>query len=378
MEKLLQKNIIKLLENHIKLLGFRPVIHFELEGCYASNNKDKAIKLNFEAVNSILASHHIDGELVPEYWANQWEYVSKFNGQSPLKEAENLAFILKNLPAIFLQQGISTTLIKPVVWSGDKGKLGDNCQNVFSGEQRAVHIPNAIQINVSILNQQNENMVAGTSFGDYLQQAFLRTSLSCCLLYLPEEEAFERLALKSQYGLAEELCSPVDISGGHQGSIALYKELGKHNQAMGRKTLLVDRHNDDLLFESRWEETARIEHRLGASSLAYCPYVNVIFALLNVIEALENYTQSRPLIESPSSVPLPSSLESTSISLGAIELFKGDNWFSDSINKIQSNYVPNEFHALQFKRDEVLPLLAGTKLKQIILAPFQQSYDIIY
>ena len=73
------------------------------------------------------------------------------------------------------------------MWSGDRAKLGDRCQNVFSGEQRAVHIPNAIQINVSILNNQNENMVAETAFGDYLQQAFLSSSLSCCLLYLPEE-----------------------------------------------------------------------------------------------------------------------------------------------------------------------------------------------
>ena len=89
MEKLLQKNIIQFLQAHIKLLGFRPVIHFELEGCYASNNKDNVATLNFEAVNSLLFSHHIDGELVPEYWTNQWEYVSNFNGQSPLKEAEN-------------------------------------------------------------------------------------------------------------------------------------------------------------------------------------------------------------------------------------------------------------------------------------------------
>tara|TARA_B110000014_G_scaffold263746_1_gene261622 strand:- start:5132 stop:6268 length:1137 start_codon:yes stop_codon:yes gene_type:complete len=378
MEKLLQKNIIQFLQAHIKLLGFRPVIHFELEGCYASNNKDNVATLNFEAVNSLLFSHHIDGELVPEYWTNQWEYVSKFNGQSPLKEAENLAFILKNLPAIFLKQGISKTLIKPVVWSGDRAKLGDRCQNVFSGEQRAVHIPNAIQINVSILNNQNENMVAETAFGDYLQQAFLSSSLSCCLLYLPEEEAFERLALKTQYGLADELCSPVDISGGHQGSIALYKKLGKHNQAMGRKTLLVDRHNDDLLFESRWKETARIEHRLGASSLAYCPYVNVIFALLNIIEALENFTQAKPLIHQPSSISLPNSLASTSDALGAIELFKRSNWFENNINKIQSNYISSEFHPLQFKQYEELPLMAGNKLKKIILAQYQQYQDIIY
>ena len=66
---------IILLQNHIKNLGFIPVIHFELEGCYQLGVKMKEFSLNFSRINRQLANAGIDGVLVPEYWSNQWEYL---------------------------------------------------------------------------------------------------------------------------------------------------------------------------------------------------------------------------------------------------------------------------------------------------------------
>ena len=166
----LSKEVIVLLQNHIASLGFTPVIHFELEGCYqyAGNSLNQSI--DFSLINLNLNKLRIDGEVIPEYWQKQWEYVSLFNGQLPLKEADNLASAMYHLPKLFAQQGIEHTLIKPVVWAGDKGKLAAGCNNIFSGETRDVHIPNAIQMNVSVNNLLGENIIINNFFGEYLQQ----------------------------------------------------------------------------------------------------------------------------------------------------------------------------------------------------------------
>jgi hypothetical protein len=361
---------IILLQNHIKNLGFTPVIHFELEGCYQLDVKMKEFSLNFSLINRQLANAGIDGELVPEYWSNQWEYVSLFNGQSPLKEADNLRQAMTILPRLFAEQGIYKTLIKPVVWAGDKGKLANGSGDIFTTETRSVHIPNAVQMNISAIDREGNNIIIDGGFGEYLQQCFIDTSLNCCLIYLPEEEAFERLALKSKYGLAAELCSPIDISGGHQGSIALYKEVGKHNQAMGEEPLLYDHNNEVLVSQQNWQKTARIEHRIGASSIQYNAYFNIIYALLNLIDALEVYKSDscvRLLREEAHQQDLPLSLYDNHFTtdLGAISLFENDNWFSESLNKLSGQ--PSG-------RDEILrqPNL-GDKLKQMILAPYQQK-----
>lgn len=364
---------ITLLQNHIKELGFTPVIHFELEGCYQPDDKNKYISLNYSRINRQLLNADIDGELVPEYWSNQWEYVSLFNGQTPLKEAENLSQALQLLPRLFAEQGINNTLIKPVVWAGDKGKLAKGSGDIFTTDTRAVHIPNAVQINISAIDSLGKNIIVDGGFGEFLQQCFLNTSLNCCLLYLPEEEAFERLALKSKYGLAAELCSPIDISGGHQGSIALYKEVGKHNQAMGEEPLLYDHNNDILVSQQNWQKTARIEHRLGASSLKYNAYFNVIYALLNLIDALEVYKvgKCRQMLNlGVHQQDLPCSLydDAVSAKAGAISLFENDTWFSERLNRLSYRSADGKNNLAQ--------TAVGDKMKQMILAPYQQKLII--
>ncbi|WP_281561488.1 hypothetical protein [Thalassomonas sp. RHCl1] len=369
----LARQVIGLLESYIHTLGYTPAVHFELEGCYRFPPYRANQELDFALLNRQLRSLGIDAELVPEYWRHQWEYVSVFNGQTPLKEADNLAFALEKLPYLFAQQGVEQTLIKPVVWCGDKGQLALGSSNIFSGEARAVHIPNAVQINISASDGRGENIIAKHSFGEYLQQCFLQTSLGCCLLYLPEADAFERLALKSRYGLAKELCSPVDISGGHQGSIALYKQYGKHNQDMGVEPLLYDAANQVLLSRKNWQKTARIEHRLGASSKHYNPYLNVVFALANLIDALEVYNNKgcqAGLKPSFAPVSLPGALNHDKDGFDAVSLFARQRWFSERINAVQL-YMQTVKDMADLSVENSGKL--GDKLKNSVLAKYQQK-----
>ncbi len=368
-------NAITLVQNYLDQLGYRAQIHFELEGCYRfENNADE--KLDFSLINQCLRQLDIEGEIVCEYWRNQWEYVSLFNGQTPLKEAHNLQRVITKLPQLFQQfygkKTVIETLIQPVVWSGDQGKLILGSDQLFTNDTRAVHIPNAVQLNVSVLDHRGDNLIAKEGFGEYLQNCFLRTSLECCLLYLPEEAAFERLALKTRYGLAQELCSPVDISGGHQGSIALYKKLGKHNQNMGEEPLLYDSHNNVLSVQQNWQKTARIEHRLGAASIHYNPYINVLYSLINVLDAVQAYEQEPCLsTESFAAIALPQSIftdRSHAVTLGAFDIFKASTWFSDSINLIEEKTT-----VLEEKNVLDCPIKLGDKIKQGILAQHQAS-----
>lgn len=356
------KQAIQYLSADIAALGFRPVIHFELEGCYSSLGQQK---LDFERVNLRLKQLGIAGKLIPEYWQNQWEYVSLFNGQSPLEEAEFLSAAIKYIPKLLLEQGIKQTLIKPVVWSGDSSRLIEGSKNFFTSDTRAVHIPNAIQINISLVEckEPRTNVVATTAFGEYLQQSLMATSFPCTLLFLPCAESYDRFALKTKYGLAEELCSPTDISGGHQGSIALYRQKGKHNQPMGEKALVYDQYQQVVRSEHNWQETARVEHRLGAASIYYNPYVNVLFALANVYQSILAWQKGDEalLAKANQSTALPSGL-GLDETPGAIQLFAQDSWFAQAINESEQRNTSDKTTVRE---------LLGDNIKSTILSYYQ-------
>jgi hypothetical protein len=352
--------IISCQQDYLYQQGCQAHLHFELEGCFSGKD---AHLVNLAHINRWLNHYHIAGELVHEYWQNQWEYVSHFQGQTPLQEANYLYFVLNNLAKIVAKQGNITTLIKPVVWSGDEGKLATGCNNIFTHDNRSVHIPNAIQLNISLSDITNGlNLVAEGEFALHLQNSLLKTSLACGLLYLPEEEAFERFSLKTKYGLADELCSPDDISGGYQGSIALYRQVGKHNQKMGEKALFYNQQQQALISEYHWQKTARIEHRLGAASQLYNPYVNVVFALANVIDVIDNknnsqYCQSK-------SAKLPASLYDSNVSVGAISLFAQDTWFAEHLDTfMEKNSKKLDPFCLTNRK-------LGTQLKKLVLAQY--------
>lgn len=359
---------ICILQSYLSLQRLSAHIHFELEGCVRSKTH-QTVTIDFAKINQAIASHGIEGELVPEYWRNQWEYVSLFAGQSPLKEAHNLSKIMNILPILFKQQGVDEVLINPVVWGGDQAQLFHGSKNIFQGLNKAIHIPNAIQINVSISDDKNNNLVATSSLGECLQQSFINTSLNCALLYLPEHDAFERLKLKSDYGLNDELCSPIDISGGHQGSIALYREYGKHNQMLGEDVLIVNHLNEPLVKQVNWQKTARLEHRLGAASIHYNAYVNVVFALLNVIDAVEMFHEERDHYPfTPLSQALPLSLFDDKNRIGAYSLFKQDTWFEQRLNQIEKSMIVDN-------SDQLLNI--GSQIKCAILNKYQNKKIVL-
>lgn len=368
----LARSLINAFIHYFSVRDIRPVIHFELEGGLEFPAAHKQPKLNFKAVNDMLAQRNILGELKEEYWQNQWEYVSKFCGQSPLKEANDLAQVINELPHILARVGVQKTLIKPVIWTGDKGQLANGCKNIFSLNARAVHIPNAIQINVSAVNSLGNNLVPVDGFGELLQQQFLQTSLACCLLYMPEEEAFERMQLKTRYGLEEELCSPNDISGGHQGSVALYKQQGKHNQPMGLEPLLFDSNNKALVNKQDWHATARVEHRLGASSTLYDAHANVIYALANLAQAFEQWQLGQRCTTQETSQQLPLSLYASSQCQGAIALFESDTWFASVINRVVDEVKKQSVD----EKITSLPHNSGDLLKRAIMARYQKQLII--
>ncbi|UAA39026.1 hypothetical protein KIH87_01265 [Paraneptunicella aestuarii] len=350
-----QSNLLPTLQSLTEKLvqqGFIPKVHFELEGAYSPAKSHQA--LDFHAVNQKLKTANIAGELKTEYWQYQWEYVSHYHDQTPAEEAQHLANAIFQLPGIMKQCGAQEVFLKPVVWGGDQGRYIQGSSSIFSTDRRPVHIPNAVQINVSIQDLNKKNLIATTSLGEWLQWHLLQTSYACCLLFLPEEDAFHRLGLRHNYSLDAELSSPFELSGGHQGSIALYREKGKHNQDMGIVPLLYGSHDQVLSYHQDWHSTARIEHRLGATSQHYDPYLNVLFILLNILEAIESWQIHPGFPPQYTTKALPKSLYDNNKETGAISLFKQDYWLSKTIAK----HLNTEFEEPQLQPQTPHPLAA--------------------
>lgn len=354
--------LIQHLLDTLEAKGFKAVVHFELEGVFEACASKPS--LDYSAINQKLHALSIDGELKTEYWKNQWEYVSLFNGQSPLKEAQNLTRAMDVLPRLMSQHGASKVLLSPVVWSGDSGRYVSGSGAIFSVDDSHVHIPNAIQVNVSVENIAGENLFATQGLGECIQHQLLLNSYACCVLFLPEEDAFKRLALREDYGLDAELSSPVVLSGGHRGSIALYKEWGKHNQPMGLEPLFYGADESVLHYAGDWKKTARVEHRLGATSKFYDPYLNMLFILLNVLEGIDKW-QSRQPPAAFADKALPMSLFDQQDKQGALSLFKDDNWLEDKVNFYSQGLA--ETSALLSEKDSL-----GARLKQMVIDKYEQ------
>jgi hypothetical protein len=361
---MLIQDLIQHLLNTLEAKGFKTLVHFELEGVCKLRSGHK--KLDYAGINQTLARLNIDGELKSEYWKNQWELVSLFNGQSPLKEAQNLAHAMRILPTLMCQHGATEVMMAPVAWGADKGRYVNGSGAIFSLDTRSVHIPNAIQMNVSVENKQGENLFAQQGLGEWIQYELLVNSYACCLLFLPEEDAFKRLALRQDYGLDAELSSPVVLSGGHQGSIALYKEIGKHNQAMGLEPLFFATDNSVLQYAGDWRKTARVEHRIGATSKNYDPYLNMLFILINVLEGINKW-QCLEILPQFEDKVLPVSLfdehnkQNGQKKLGALSLFKNDKWFVDKI----------DYYCQDMPNLNVIDL--GVKIKEMMLSKYQRT-----
>ncbi len=364
------KIAIEVLQTQIMQHGITPFVHYELEGVFkpSFDSKRNHSCLDYEGINQELAKLSIQGHLKPEYWQHQWEFVTDFEGQSPLKTANDLQQALRLLPRIMKHYGAEEIYIKPVIWDGDHRRLSSGSQAIFSNEKKSVHIPNAIQINISASDPNGKNMIPIDGMGERLQNCLLNSSYECSLLYLPEAEAFERLNLKEKFGLNNELCSPTELSGGHQGSIALYKKIGKHNQMMGIKPLVIDAQKAPLSSIQNWQSLSRIEHRLGASSQLFNPYVNTVFALANLSDALfkNKYKQQNREcndINKANLPTLPNSLFSKNDKDGAFEIFQQGEWFNKKINCCADE--------IKQSSNRSIPKNLGDLIKQAVLESYR-------
>ena len=320
MNKLSEYSIeaIELLQAEIEALGFKPVIQFELEGTYRPSLETKG--LDYEALNKQLEARNIEAVMKPEYWQYQWEFASEMKGQSPLKAAQDLYWAIEELPNLLKEYGAQTVHIKPVCWGKTKEHRPlDDKDFEKIDRSKIVHVPNSVQINISVQDAKGCNAIPHDEMGERLQLQLLNSSYECSLIYLADEEAFCRLSLKQDYELDDELSSPSDLSGGHQGSVALYKEKGKHGQMLGAYCEESESYH--------WQPLSRVEHRLGASSLQYNPYLNCAFALLNLFEALTAPTEAKEN-KRFNARAMPRSLEES------YELFKQSRWFEEQLNGV--------------------------------------------
>lgn len=373
-------------QQQLQKQGLRPALHFEMEGTITPAHPHPFPYL--KEVNKQLKQRGILGELQEEFWPGQWEYVSNFAGQTPLEEASYLQRAIDELPGLFAQFGATSTLFAPVTWRATTGRMVSDSRQIFSTSTAPVHIPNAIQINVSVLDESDNNLFADGLLAEIYQQRLLETSYDCCLLFLPEEDAYKRIALRDQYGLDQELSSPFDISGGHQGSIALYRDKGKHNQRLGIEPLFIATNGDVLLESCNWQIQSRVEHRLGATSLKYCPWMNALYMLLNLLEAvnlwktLSEQDQKALLVGTPlnkQALPsclgndadtlLTSTLNNNDPEASALYRFTQSAWFETSVNELATALPSHD----ELRKIENM----GAWLKQEVLSQYQELSVVV-
>jgi len=212
--------LIDAFDEAIHALGYAAIIQYELEGIHTSANNSNP---DFECMNAALEADGILGEIKQEYWHNQWEWASHMAGQTPRKATDDLAHMLHHGDTYFTEHDIR---IAPISWGHEVAHRPHDDKDVYACE---VHVPNAVQVNISVCDDAGHSIMLQDKFGERLQQTLIRTSYENCALFLPEDEAFTRLRLRSDYHLEGIISSPYDISGGHQGSIAFYQTHDKHN-----------------------------------------------------------------------------------------------------------------------------------------------------
>lgn len=339
------KFAIVTIEADIKRMGFTPVVQFELEGVSKpatdNNPPPDTHHLDFDSINLELEQQGILGLLKPEYWQNQWEYASIMASQSALKAAQDTNAVISLLPTLLKSHGADAVFIKPVCWdrnSNNRPLLEKD--NAKMTEGKAVHIPNSVQINMSAFDHEGNNVLHENGLGEALLECFLHTSYECCLLYCAEREAFARYTLKDQYNLHKELSSPVDISSNHMGGVLFHQDKDKDNKPI-----------------KNWRQHSRVEHRLGAASTRYNAYLNCVYALSNLHEAILISQGKKTLLKKGSTYTkeLPADLLAQQ---AAKDAFLHGCWFEQKINQIELSKTDG----MSLKR----PL--GTMLKQKILS----------
>jgi hypothetical protein len=263
-------------QNCLELKSTRPSINIELEGVYFDNQhlpKDEF----YNKTNLQLHNFGIKAKLKPEFWNNQWEYESNLQIGNVNQTIDSYQKFLKNINQIFSPQ---IPKIEPISYNWQKL------------EDRVIHIPNSIQINISLW-KEGFNILANKNYAIFLQNLLIKNSIQNLIFFIPDQKSLDRLFLKEKYSLQDKLISPCDISGGRKGSIACYLEKNKKNLP---NVLNIDFDNLDYKIAGHqytWQKNARIEFRLASASLDYNLELHILFVMIIALESLMLYKEDK-------------------------------------------------------------------------------------
>lgn len=283
--KALNTEIIHWICHFFKDKGISISFNLEIEGVIKHSNQQH---INFEQLNKTRQELGIQGQFKPEFWKNQWEFETTFGIGNVSSTLQNYTRFINNLNTLFYPL---KPLLIPVAYQFETGEIAKQNTNIFVNTSKVIHIPNAIQVNISLWKEK-QNLLANKAFAYHLQNKLIKNSVSNLLFSIPNQRALDRLHLTSSYNLSQELCSPHNISGGHTGSIAYYAETNKKNSPLNPDHIILNQHGKMEFFRNNWQEKARIEYRLASSCLDYNIYNHCSFILLNCLSSYFSFRQS--------------------------------------------------------------------------------------
>ncbi len=332
------KEIINLVEEILKQRQLKISINIEAEGGYKINESNFDENNFYNKINQTIKSLNIKARIKPEFWKNQWEYESDFQVSNVNNVLQDYDKFLDNLNKIFAPQ---IPIFEPILYDWQKTEEG-----------KSVHVPNSVQLNLSVW-KENKNLLTDKNFAYFLQNLLIENSIKNLIFFIPNQAALDRIFVKDEYDLKEELSSPNNISGGNQGSIACYLELNKKN----KPNTIDGFFNDD---KSNWHERARIEFRLASATYDYDIYLHVFFVMIITLEAILKYQENNKILPNNNSYSIPrifadDDLDSIKSRYENVDFFKEKiNFFQKEINQQQFLLLNKVFLKVQnFLKNEI-------------------------
>lgn len=326
---------IALIEDFLGALDTKPSINIELEGVY-DDNQNLAKNEFYKKVNLRLNELEIKAKLKPEFWKNQWEYESDLQIGNTAEVIDGYQKFFTNIDQIFSPQ---IPKIEPISYDWQKV------------EGRKIHVPNALQINLSLW-KEGFNLLSDRNYAIFLQNLLIKNSIGNLIFFIPNQESLDRLLLKEKYLLQDKLMSPHDISGGNQGSIACYLEKNKKNLPNN-----LDLNFDNLSYktsdhECDWQKNARIEFRLASTSVEYRLELHILFVMIIILESVILYQKDVKYEEIKDSYQLPEKFYHHKDD-NIVSRYQNSSFFKDKIALFSKKQQKKEFLALS----NLLPLV---------------------
>ena len=322
---------ITLIENILESKNIKLSINIELEGVYL-DNANLEQKDFYQKLNSRLKDLETKGRLKPEFWKNQWEYESEFQIGNIIEVIANYQKFCKNINQIFLPQ---IAKIEPVIYEWCKS------------EDKIIHVPNAIQINISLW-KKGLNMLADKNFAFYLQNLLIKNSINNLLFFTPNQESLDRFFLKEKYSLQNELMSPYDISGGTKGSIACYLKKNKKDLPNDLNINFENLNYKIAYQQKNWQRNSRIEFRLASASLEYNIKLHILFIMLIMLESVLLYQEDKQYRQLKTKYKIPRKFYHIHDD-NVILRYKNDSFFSKKIELFLKKNKSMQFIKLEEK-----------------------------